>query len=101
MLLAPQLGGVWASMAGLAGGSSIVLALSFFGLRTRHHDQAAALSGMAQSVGYVLAAAGPIAAGALHDATGSWTPALAILTGLLVVLAVFGYLAGRARVIAD
>jgi len=101
VLLAPQLGGVWASMAGLAGGSSIVLALSFFGLRTRHHDQAAALSGMAQSVGYVLAAAGPIAAGALHDATGSWTPALAILTGLLVVLAVFGYLAGRARVIAD
>ncbi|MBB2968090.1 MFS transporter [Leifsonia aquatica] len=101
VLLAPQLGGVWASMAGLAGGSSIVLALSFFGLRTRHHDQAAALSGMAQSVGYVLAAAGPIAAGALHDATGSWTPALAILVGLLAVLGVFGYLAGRARVIAD
>ncbi|GAB3574641.1 MFS transporter [Leifsonia lichenia] len=101
VLLAPQLGGIWASMAGLAGGSSIVLALSFFGLRTRHHDQAAALSGMAQSVGYVLAAAGPIAAGALHDATGSWTPALAILVGLLAVLGVFGYLAGRARVIAD
>jgi len=101
VLLAPQLGGVWASVAGLAGGSSIVLALSFFGLRTRHHDQAAALSGMAQSVGYVLAAAGPIAAGALHDATGSWTPALAILVGLLSLLAVFGYLAGRARVIAD
>ncbi|MFF2050480.1 MFS transporter [Leifsonia sp. NPDC058194] len=99
VLLAPQLGGVWASMAGLAGGSSIVLALSFFGLRTRHHDQAAALSGMAQCVGYVLAAAGPIAAGALHDATGSWTPALAVLVGLLAVLAVFGYLAGRARVI--
>jgi CP family cyanate transporter-like MFS transporter len=56
---------------------------------------------MAQSVGYVLAAAGPIAAGALHDATGSWTPALAILVGLLAVLGVFGYLAGRARVIAD
>lgn len=99
VLLAPQLGGVWASLAGVAGGSSIVLALSFFGLRTDHHTQAAALSGMAQSVGYILAAAGPIAAGALHDATGSWTPALAILVGLLGLLAVFGYLAGRARVI--
>lgn len=101
VLLAPQLGGVWGSMAGLAGGSSIVLALSFFGLRTGNHHQAAALSGMAQSVGYVLAAAGPIAAGALHDATGSWTPALAVLVGLLAVLAVFGYLAGRARVLGD
>ncbi|GIT81230.1 MFS transporter [Leifsonia sp. LS1] len=101
VLLAPQLGGVWASMAGLAGGSSIVLALSFFGLRTGNHHQAAALSGMAQSVGYVLAAAGPVAAGALHDATGSWTPALAVLVGLLAVLAVFGYLAGRARVIGE
>jgi MFS transporter, CP family, cyanate transporter len=99
VLFAPQWGGVWASLVGVAGGSSIVLALSFFGLRTEHHSQSAALSGMAQSVGYILAAAGPIAAGALHDATGSWTPALAILAGLLVVLAVMGYLAGRDRVI--
>ncbi|WP_433202194.1 MFS transporter [Dactylosporangium sp. CS-047395] len=99
ILLAPQYSAVWSSLAGIAGGCGIVLALSFFGLRTTHHTQAAALSGMAQSVGYLVAAAGPIVVGALHDATGSWTPALAGIIGLDVVLVVFGYLAGRRRVI--
>ncbi|ARJ06708.1 cyanate transporter [Cnuibacter physcomitrellae] len=97
VLVAPQLGMVWASLAGIAGGANIVLALSFFGLRTAHHSQAASLSGMAQSVGYLLAAAGPLLMGALHDATGSWTPALAILVALLLVLIGFGWLAGRPR----
>jgi CP family cyanate transporter-like MFS transporter len=54
---------------------------------------------MAQSVGYLVAAAGPIAVGALHDATGSWTPALVTVIVLDLVLIGFGYLAGRARII--
>ncbi|CAM5424428.1 CynX/NimT family MFS transporter [Leifsonia shinshuensis] len=99
ILIAPQLSGVWTSLTGVAGGASIVLALSFFGLRTTHHSQAAALSGMAQTVGYGFAAAGPIAVGALHDATGSWTPALAAVIVLQVLLVVVGGFAGRARVI--
>jgi CP family cyanate transporter-like MFS transporter len=99
ILTAPRLSAVWSSLAGLAGGSSIVLALSFFGLRTAHHTQAAALSGMAQAVGYLIAAAGPVAVGALHDHTGSWTPPLLTVIGLELVLIVFGYLAGRDRVI--
>ena len=99
VLFAPALSGVWDSVAGVAGGASIVLALSFFGLRTTHHAQAAALSGMAQSVGYLVAAAGPIAVGALHDATGSWTPPLLVLAGVQLVLICFGLLAGRAKVI--
>ena len=98
VLIAPQHGVVWASVAGVACGANIVLALSFFGLRTAHHSQAASLSGMAQSVGYLLAAAGPLLMGALHDAAGSWTTALGILVGLLLALVVFGYLAGRPRV---
>lgn len=99
VLAAPQLSAVWAVIAGIAGGASIVLALSLFGLRTVNHGQAAALSGMAQSVGYLVAAAGPIAVGALHDATGSWTPALLALLAVDLLLAVFGYLTGRNRVI--
>jgi MFS transporter, CP family, cyanate transporter len=100
LLLAPQLGGIWATIAGLAGGASIVLALSFFGLRTIDHTQAASLSGMAQCIGYLLAAIGPVAVGALHDATGSWTPALIVLIAVFVALAIAGLLAGRRRVIA-
>nr|WP_269327035.1 MFS transporter [Kineosporia mesophila] len=99
ILTAPQLGVIWASLAGTAGGGSIVLALSFMGLRTEHHTQAAALSGMAQSVGYLLAAAGPIAAGALRDATGTWAPSLVMILVMMVMLMVAGYFAGRDRVI--
>jgi CP family cyanate transporter-like MFS transporter len=97
ILFAPQWAAVWACVAGLGGGSSIVLALSFFGLRTRNHTQAGKLSGMAQAVGYLFAAAGPIAVGALHDATGSWVPALTALAGVLGVLVVVGYHSGRDR----
>ena len=90
---------LWIVIAGAGGGACIVLALSLFGLRTRDHHQAAALSGMAQSVGYALAAAGPILLGALHDATGSWTAPLVVLLGVLVVQAVAGVQAGRARLL--
>jgi CP family cyanate transporter-like MFS transporter len=97
ILFAPQAGALWACVAGLAGGAGIVLALSLFGLRTEHHSQAASLSGMAQCIGYLLAAAGPVAVGALHDATGSWAPALVSLIVVELVLMWFGYLSGRDR----
>jgi len=88
---------LWIVLAGAGGGASIVLALSLFGLRTRDHREAAALSGMAQSVGYALAAAGPVLLGALHDATGSWTAPLWVLLAVLAVQAGAGVQAGRAR----
>ena len=47
--------------------------LTLIGLRARTPDGTAALSGFSQSSGYLLAALGPFAVGALHDATGSWT----------------------------
>jgi CP family cyanate transporter-like MFS transporter len=97
IVLAPQFLIIWVAMAGLGAGSSILLALSMFGLRTRNHVQTAALSGMAQSLGYLLAATGPVVIGALHDSTGGWVVPLQVLCGLLVVQGVFGVLAGRAR----
>lgn len=99
ILIAPGLTGVWACIAGVGGGASIVLSLSLFGLRTRHHTTAASLSGMAQSVGYILAALGPVAVGALHDATGSWTPALTMLIVVNVAMLWAGVLAGRDRTV--
>jgi len=99
LLLAPGLAVIWACLAGIAGGGTIVLGLSLFGLRTRDHTQAAALSGMAQSVGYLLAAAGPLAIGALHDATASWRAGLIALLVVAVAQIVFGVLGARNRVI--
>ncbi|MEV8338230.1 MFS transporter [Leucobacter sp. NPDC077196] len=97
LAFAPEWGALWAGCGGLSGGISIVLALSFFGLRTHHHRHAAAVSGMAQAVGYLCAAAGPPAIGLLHDATGSWAPALWTLGGIGVLLMGLGVLAGRDR----
>jgi CP family cyanate transporter-like MFS transporter len=99
LLVLPRAGALWACLAGAAGGSMIVLALSLFGLRTRHHAQAATLSGMAQSLGYLFAAAGPVAIGAIHDATGLWTPALVILIVIGLTLVGVGFLVSRHRVI--
>jgi CP family cyanate transporter-like MFS transporter len=99
LMLAPGLSLLWAVLLGLACGSSIVLALSLFSLRTRHHQQAATLSGMAQSVGYLLTAAAPIGFGALYDLTGGWTLPLGLTAVLMLFMGVFAVLAGRPRYI--
>src|SRR5699024_8420705 len=58
--LAPQLAPMlWASFIGMGCGCALSLALSFFVLRARNTAQATALSAMAQSIGYLLAALGP------------------------------------------
>ena len=95
----PALAAIGVSVAGVGVGGAIVLALSLFGLRTRHHAEAARLSGMAQGIGYLLAAAGPVLIGALHDATGSWGLAIGVLFPLLGVQLVAGLLAARDRVL--
>lgn len=99
LLLFPASSLVWLIFAGLGGGSSLVLALSFFGLRSQHPHQATVLSGMAQSVGYLLAALGPILFGLLHDLTKGWSVPLSILLGLTLLQMLFGLLAGRRQVI--
>lgn len=98
-LLLPSAALVWIVCMGVSAGGSIVVALSLFGLRTSHHGQASALSGMAQCIGYLLAAAGPIVVGLIHDMTGNWILPLTLLLALIAIQAVFGFLAGRARLV--
>ncbi|CAI1108956.1 CynX/NimT family MFS transporter [Serratia entomophila] len=99
LLLLPDNSLVWLIFAGLGAGSSLVLALSLFGLRSQHHHQATQLSGMAQSVGYLLAALGPTLFGLLHDLTLGWRLPLIVLLCLTLLQMLFGALAGRNRVI--
>lgn len=96
---APQLSLLWVVIGALGCGSLIVIALSLFSLRTGDHVQAAELSGMAQSIGYGLAAAGPVVFGALHDLSGGWTVPLVATAGLMVVLCVMALQVGRNRLI--
>jgi len=96
-LSAPALAVLWNALLGFSIGGSIVIALAMFALRTRDHAQAAALSGMAQSIGYLFAASAPMIFGAVFEATGSWTLVLLVLLGLQVVNLVVGMLAARGR----
>lgn len=75
----------------------MILGLAFISLRSANSAQAAALSGMAQCVGYLLAAAGPPLVGLIHDKTGNWILPLAGCAVLALVLSILGYMAGRAR----
>lgn len=62
------------------------LALTLFGLRTRSHETAVALSGFVQSVGYGFAALMPLAIGVTHETTGGWTVGLCVLGGALLLV---------------
>jgi CP family cyanate transporter-like MFS transporter len=96
LLLFGGAGGVlWVTLLGLGQGACFSLALTLFALRAADPEQAAALSGMAQSFGYLLAALGPPVFGVLRDATGSWTLSLALLLGITACLLAAGLGAGR------
>ena len=77
------------------------LALTLLGMRARTSSDAADLSGMAQSVGYILAAVGPIFIGFLFDLSGNWNfPIIAILIFIILLLC-FGLLVGKERYVYD
>ncbi|GAA4343428.1 CynX/NimT family MFS transporter [Pigmentiphaga soli] len=97
LLAAPQWAAVWAFMLGFGSGAAIILGLAFVSLRAASAQQAAALSGMAQGIGYLLAAAGPSVVGAIHDGLGGWTVPLAGCAALAAGAAAMGWLAGRNR----
>lgn len=80
-LMLPQIGlvPVWAAFIGFALGGTFGLALLFIVLRSDDSETATELSGMAQSVGYFIAAVGPIIFGSIFDITHSWLYPLGLL----------------------
>nr|VUD34798.1 cyanate transporter [Raoultella sp. NCTC 9187] len=95
--LAPGQAVLWTLIFGFGSGATMILGLTFIGLRASSAHQAAALSGMAQAVGYLLAACGPPVMGKIHDANGDWHIPLIAVALTAVVMAIFGALAGRAK----
>jgi CP family cyanate transporter-like MFS transporter len=97
LLAAPDLVLLWALVAGLGQGATLVVALTLIGVRGRTPHETTQLSGMAQSVGYLLAAAGPVAAGVLTEHTGNWDAALVMMAVLAIVQIGVAVGAGRDR----
>jgi len=86
---------LWIILLGIAQGAGISMALALIGLRSSNSLQAAELSGMAQSIGYLLAASGPILFGFLHDLTHNWTVSLLVLFAASIIQLIVGLGAGR------
>ncbi|MEP0006417.1 MAG: MFS transporter [Balneola sp.] len=90
---------LWVSGIGFSLGGSFGLALLFIVLRSSDSETATELSGMSQSIGYLLAATGPILIGAVFDITGNWDTALYILFMILFFKLYTGLKAGKAQAI--
>lgn len=84
---------VWSVSFGFGSTLGFIIGLSFISLRTQSVHEAATLSGMAQLVGYLLAASGPVLIGALFDWLGEWQTPLYVLVGLCVIWSILGWYA--------
>lgn len=76
---------LWVSLIGFVLGGTFGLALLFIVLRSKDADRATELSGMAQSIGYLIAAAGPFIFGSIFDLTGNWTYSLLLLFVVIIL----------------
>jgi CP family cyanate transporter-like MFS transporter len=97
--IAPGAAGVWVVLLGIGAGPSLILSLTFIGLRAGSMRTAAALSLMVQAVGYFIASFGPLVFGLVHDLAGNWTAPLLFLMVVAVLQGLCGLGAGRRMVI--
>lgn len=86
---------VWVTLLGFTTGATVSLSLTFIGLRAKNAHQASDLSGMVQSVGYVLPAIGPLFIGLLFDWTNAWTIPLITMVIISLCVSLVGLGAGR------
>jgi CP family cyanate transporter-like MFS transporter len=102
LLVSPDRGTVaWICVFGVAQGAGFALALTFTVLRSATPEVAARLGGVAQALGYLLAASGPLALGAIHDLTGRWPWALVLLLLMLLPMTWAGWGAAGDRTLGE
>lgn len=90
-LFVPTWSALWSVSFGFGASMGFILGLSFVGMRTHSPKQAAALSGMAQLIGYTLAAIGPVLIGALYDWRQSWDSPLYLLLLICTIWIILGW----------
>ena len=90
---------LWILLAGAGTSGCFASALMLFAFRSSDSRTAAALSGMAQTVGYSIAAVGPLGMGLLYDVSGSWSASLSVLSVLMLAECVLAWFAARPDII--
>ena len=90
-----------AVIIGISNGLSFSLSILFFSTRTKNSANAVKISGMAQSVGYLIAAFGPPVFGKLHDWDPSWKSSFYFLSIAVALMFYFGMKAARNRYVED
>lgn len=82
-------------LTGIGAGTAFSLAMMFFVLRTETVEQSSQLSSMAQSIGYMVAAIGPLLMGSISEWTNGWTIPLVMLMSVALCIAILGTIAGK------
>ncbi len=95
MLLFPKAMIAWAVIGGCAQGASLVVALALIAMRGRGSAETVVLSGVAQSLGYLIAAMGPLTFGVVVQLTGGCRASLVLFTFVAFLQCVFAILAGK------
>lgn len=95
MLILPQAMVLWCVVGGFAQGACLVVALTLIALRGQGERNTVVLSSLVQSLGYLLAATGPLIFGVCTQITANHTLALVVFTGTAVLQCVVAYYAGR------
>lgn len=84
-----------AILIGASNGFAFSMCLLFFSIRTQSVANAVKLSGMAQSIGYLIAAFGPMVFGGLRKFDKSWDLSLYFIVLIGILILYFGSAASR------
>lgn len=100
-LLFGPLDWVWefSALQGIGQGGLFALALTVIVLRSPDSHVATHLSSMAQSIGYILAALGPLLIGLLYSMTNSFAASGWLFSAICLISAISGWGAGRALLV--
>ncbi len=88
---------LWVGLLGLVLGGTFGLALLLIVLRSNDAETAAELSGIVQSIGYIIAAGGPFIVGVIYDLTQVWDYTLIFLILVALIKLITGIDVGRDR----
>lgn len=88
---------LWLAIAGFGSGASLSISIMYLATKAREQTASSALSGMAQSVGYLIAATGPVIFGFAYELSGGWLAPLLVTLAFASAQLVLGIAVGRDR----